>query len=241
VVALEPFLLDKYEFTVGRYRKALADGFQPVAGDQALLRNDDALFAPSDQTRGCTWNGDAKGPAAGIDRESWPLTCVGWYQARALCRFLGADLPSHAQWEYAAAAAGRAEKTRFPWGDEIPDCARAVFARGPTGDCAADGPGPGAVDAEPWASGDATPLGVSGMGGSAAEWTGDAFRPYRDPCWWQTPLHGVGCAETGAPLRSMRGGAWDAPGVGLRSADMVGQPPSYPVSAFGFRCARPGR
>jgi formylglycine-generating enzyme required for sulfatase activity len=235
-VALAPFLLDRYEVTVGRYRQALRDGFVPPHYAEPIP-NDGPLFTSVDPRTSCSFSGDASGPAAGVDRERLPLSCIGWYGAQALCRFLGGDLPSHAEWEYAAAVAGRPARTEFAWGDQQPDCSRAVYGRG-AGACGGDGPAP--VDALPWAAGDVTPLGVVGMGGNVAEWTQDSFRGYADACWWSHPLHGVGCQETLAPERSMRGSDWGEPSSTLLASDTVGQPPSYPLGTFGLRCRRRG-
>jgi formylglycine-generating enzyme required for sulfatase activity len=169
-----------------------------------------------------------------------PLNCIGWYAASALCQFLGGDLPTHAEWEYAATSAGHDHKTQYPWGDDAPDCDRAVWGRAPFQMCGGD-LGPANVNDPPWAQNDVTPLGVVGLGGNVGEWTRDSFRGYADACWWTRPLRGVGCDEVNAPLRSMRGGSYDVPYTpGLLAADMLGQPVSYPVGSFGVRCARKG-
>ncbi len=242
VVAVEPFLLDRYEVTVGRYRDALRRGFAPLDFDPAvnLIQNDGPLLTQA-STYGCTWNGDASGPAARDDREAMPLTCIGHKAARALCRFLGGDLPTSAEWEYAARGVGAVgDGPHYPWGDDEPDCARAAFARN-GGTCSKGGArGPVQVDAEPFASGDVTPLGIVGLGGSESEWARDAFAPYDDPCWTDSPLHGVLCDEMPAPLRMSRGGNWWASENVMLTFIVNMQAPEYPASGQGVRCMRPG-
>jgi formylglycine-generating enzyme required for sulfatase activity len=230
VAVVAPFLIDEHEVTVARYRKALAAGYRPPSeADFDQIVNDGPLLR-SDPRIGCTWN--TGGPAAGIDRERYPLNCISWRNARALCQFLGGDLPTSVEWEYAAtASAGR--KSRYPWGDEAPDCARTVFDR-PT--CPGDAPGPEAVDAMPWAEADRTPLGVAGMGGNVSEWVLDAFRPYRDACWWQHPLRDVGCEEADPPERMLRGAAWDDVAQSMPSSLIIGQAPEFPSAIMGVRC-----
>jgi len=235
VVALEPFLLDRYEVTVGRVRKAISDGFVvDTSTNINLLINNGSLLGASNS--GCTFNRTATGAAA-ADRETMPVNCIGWQTARSLCQFLGGDLPSHAQWEYAAR--GGAESL-YPWGNDAPDCQRAVYGRNSDGCASGSDRGPQPVDAAPWALGDVSPLGVVGLGGSESEWVLDGFRPYKDACWWTHALRGVGCSEVNAPLRSVRGGNWAVTAAPLLSFLIIGEPVQYPSNQEGVRCARRG-
>ncbi len=236
VVVVEPFLLDAYEMTVGRYRKALNDGFVPV--DSSPRLNNGALTGRTEQTS-CTFSGDADGPESGIDRERFPVSCISWYNARALCQFFGGDLPTHAEWEYAATVGSGDLKTEYPWGDDDPTCDRVVFSRADDHLCK-NGVGPSAVNAKPWVDGDVTPLGVHGLGGNLREWTLDSMRPYSDSCWQQQILDGVGCFEDDAPLRSSRGGTWATSAITVRSALVDGEGPGVIQPDKGFRCARKG-
>ncbi|CAN5639815.1 hypothetical protein BH09MYX1_BH09MYX1_30000 [soil metagenome] len=122
VATVPPFLMDKYEVTVGRWRAALAKGFKPkvpaVANPLPLSR--DTCSPPrAGSNAWCTYTATPRVPE---DRETYALSCVDWQSARDFCRFEGGDLPSEAQWEWVAQAVGRTAKTTWPWGNEDPGC-----------------------------------------------------------------------------------------------------------------------
>ena len=236
VRAMDAFLLDVHEVSVGRFRDALAHGLVlPVIGDP--VANDGAIRPEN----ACTWTANAG------DHESFPITCISWENARAFCRFSGGDLPTEDQWEYAATAAGRPRETSYPWGDDPPDCDRAVIGRrAPTGVAAEDkcaarfGPTP--VDDPSWAhpGADVTPNGIVGLAGNVTEWTSTGFVAYSHPAWRDAGLRKPVLAQEHAPLRAVRGGSWYsrillATGSARDAVSLV------PSDDIGFRCARPGR
>lgn len=234
--------VDRFEVTVGRFRKALAAGMLqgyelPIANDASL---DYGVLAP--ESKGCTFSNIPMG------RESFPLNCVTWKTARAFCQAMGGDLPTETQWEYVAAASGRNNReTRYAWGSEDPTCERAVYARASLSvgadDCAPDAPDKGlqALRENEAASGDLTPSGVVGMAGNVREFTLDEYRPYCARCWFEASLEEPICAEDPTAPRSVRGGDWagdeDSLLVGLRNQAL---PIDVWSSRVGFRCVRPG-
>jgi formylglycine-generating enzyme required for sulfatase activity len=227
---LSPFFLDRYEVTVGRFRAAIAAGFE--AGDDPVANDGDLRIEPDvDGSVGlCTWSSAPRG------RESYPLNCVSPTVARAFCRFVGGDLPTEAQWTYAAVIAGRPARTPYPWGRETPDCDRAIIGRIPEGECASRPFGPTAVDGAP---GDASlGLGIIGMHGNVEEWTRDAFHRLYEGCLYGASLHDPLCEDAKAPARTVGGVSF---AQSTLSHDQRQSAAKADVASYvGFRCARAG-
>jgi len=234
IVRLSRFYMDRRELTVGRYREARADGLavDPYVDAVDVRANERATFKEG--------RPDRLGPPDGtwstrnVGREAYPLVYVSWAHAREVCRFYGGDLPTEAQWEYAATAAGRSAKARFAWGDTLPTCDRVASARtaGPLGECGGIGP----VDVgEVGARGDVTPLGIEGLGGNVAEHVRDAAGAYGSPCW-SASSKDPWCDEPLAPLRVARGGSWTTPLGYARATLRHAISPAFPDRSTGFRC-----
>lgn len=104
-VRLSPYRIGRYEVTNEAYVSCVRAGActpavgvtPPVSGASQTLPNDYTSAAP--------WR---RHPAP-----------INWEQALSVCRFWGGDLPTKAQWQYAADGG---DNRRFPWGDE-PRCA----------------------------------------------------------------------------------------------------------------------
>ena len=90
-IYLDAFYIDKYEVTVGQYRKFLAATGYPDP-DWSLIRH----FSLTDDH---------------------PITFVSWEDAVAYAAWAGKSLPTEAQWE--KAARGGLEGKLYPWGDVL--------------------------------------------------------------------------------------------------------------------------
>jgi iron(II)-dependent oxidoreductase len=155
---------------------------------------------------------------------------LSWTGAARLCAWMGARLPTEAEWERAARGD---DLRRFPWGDE-PGCGRFVYTadgKAPEGpiSCAFDGVvESGNLRGE-------SPFGVQGMGGNVWEWVADAYDPeayaHRDPVDPRGPATGE--------RRVQRGGGWtSADPLELRAAARGALDPDQKLPDVGVRCAR---
>jgi iron(II)-dependent oxidoreductase len=137
------------------------------------------------------------------DFDSWlplephrPVLHVNWFEAEAYCRWAGRRLPTEAEWEAAAASAGDLAdpKRRFPWGEALPDAARARL----------DGYALGCCDAAALPAGDSA-CGCRQMIGNVWEWTASDFGPY--PGFTLDPYQDYSRPWFGTH-KVLRGGAW---------------------------------
>ncbi|MEI9942015.1 MAG: formylglycine-generating enzyme family protein [Pseudomonadota bacterium] len=251
-VTLSPYWLDKYEVTVGRFRRFVEsyDGNKPARGagahprvpasgwksewndylpaDRAALEA--TLIANSSQ---CNPNYRTWTPAPG-NSECLPVNCVDWYISFAFCAWDGGRLPSEAEWEFAAAAGD--QNRLFPWGPEPPDDSRAVLgclASG-TSDCSPADIRP--VGSRPSGNGF---WGQADLAGSLLERTRDVYDP---------EFYGTGAAlgsdiinlsfdatEGGSPIR---GGGYLSSAADLRAAYRNTALRASPWDGVGWRCAR---
>ncbi len=144
-VTLSPFEIDRTEVRVADYARCVSAG---------------ACSPPGFST------GDPR-----FDRPDLPVVLVSWNDARDYCGWVGARLPTEAEWEYTARGVGRRV---FPWGNVFNGhlCNHGMLARDPTN--ARDGfAGLAPVGSFPDG---ATPLGIQDMAGNASEWVADTAR-----------------------------------------------------------------
>ncbi|MBK6528241.1 MAG: SUMF1/EgtB/PvdO family nonheme iron enzyme [Deltaproteobacteria bacterium] len=196
-VQLTAFCMDEAEVTVSAYATC-------------------ATCSAPDTTTNCNWG------VAG--RESHPVNCVDWAQARAYCQSRGGDLPTEAQWEYAARGTdGRI----YPWGNDAPTsqlCWRGDV-RTRSGTCP--------VRTYPLGN---SPFGLFDMAGNVWEWTSDYYAPYTGSAssYVMNPPGPVSGTS-----RVFRGASWDqVSAINVHASYRNYNSPTVRNYVLGFRCAR---
>lgn len=164
------------------------------------------------------------------ERRSHAANLVSWQGARAYCAWIGGDLPTEAQWEYAARGS---DARRFPWGNEpgcgtgITDPTQTWSREMQTPPCEQEGTVASANLRGPSA------MGLHGMGGNVWEWVRDGYAP--DAYAHHAPRDPVGPME--GELRVQRGGGWADPDAeDLRASNRVAMPADTMMVDVGFRC-----
>ncbi len=209
-VELGGFAIDRHEVTFGDYRECVEAGL--CSGP--FLRSCWVWTGPDD---GLVWGAEIPEQMLADDH---PVVCVSWAEAATYCNAVGKRLPTEAEWERAARGLdGRI----FPWGDDEPDCARAVV------DGCTEFTQP--VGSKPTG---ASPVGALDMAGNVSEWVFDWWgkRSYRESQESNPtgPLRGE--------VRAIRGGSFYTGLSDSRASYRYGLDPLARTSLVGFRCAR---
>jgi serine/threonine-protein kinase len=204
-VTLESFWIDRTEVSNTKYELCVAAG----AGCNESSYVDDTRF-----------NGD-----------DYPVVGITWYDAMAYCQWTGGQLPSEAQWEYAA----RGQTSNiYPWGNTF-DGALMNFC---DANCSFDwkdseqddrykltAPVGIFPDGASW-------VGALDMAGNVWEWVNDWYdRDY----YAISPVENPTGPEAG-DYKVLRGGSWDNLEPHVRAATRTSITPDDPNNYLGFRC-----
>jgi formylglycine-generating enzyme required for sulfatase activity len=203
-VAVDGFWIDRHPVTNAQFaRFVAATGYvtvaeQPLRPDQhpelpdALRVAGSAVFVmpARDGTRGnppewwryvpgADWRHPA-GPASSIRRaDSHPVVHIAFADAVAYARWAGADLPTEAEWEFAARGALGGKD--YAWGDEMRPggkwMANTWQGPFPFENTGADG----FIGTSPVGCYAANGYGLYDMAGNVWEWTWDWYRPGHEP------------------------------------------------------------
>ncbi|MCP4407855.1 MAG: SUMF1/EgtB/PvdO family nonheme iron enzyme [Gammaproteobacteria bacterium] len=162
--------------------------------------------------------------------ENNPAVGNTWFEAYYFALWLDAQLPTEAQWEYAARGGKDGQRTKYYFGDKAEDLTRhAWFGEG-------DRPHAHAVDDVNPHTGreNLNPLGLANMHGNVYEWCADW---YNSVYYGQSPDEDPEGPERGS-RRVVRGGGWYRGAGYCRSAIRNYFVPGIRDYRLGFRLAR---
>jgi formylglycine-generating enzyme required for sulfatase activity len=184
------------------------------------------------------------GPDRRFRRPRQPVSSIDWTNARAYCRSVNKRLPTEAEFERAVRGD---DGRRYPWGDDRPTRAHAVFGASVTEDVATHPLGRG-------------PYGHHDLTGNVWEWIEDYYDPFAYRRAGAAQGRPGSCREILATLtelrarrmqgftgsnpipteceRNLRGGAFNFDRYGMRSTNRVHHPGRFRLVMSGFRCAR---
>jgi formylglycine-generating enzyme required for sulfatase activity len=253
-VSVDSFGLDRYEVTVGRFRKfvdAVVGGWQPAAGSGKHTHLSGGQIA-GESGWDANWNSELFTDKNEWDSElscnsilqTWtfkagsdenkPQNCMNWFQAYAFCIWDGGFLPSEAEWEYAAA--GGSENRLYPWGQPEPNKTRAVYGCLSSGTLGCELASLLVVGSTPLGKG---MYGQMDLAGSLNEWNLDWY----SETWYKYANSSAVCKNCAnvsgeTSLRVVRGGSFESNALSLRSVSRRGFGPTADRYFVGVRCAR---
>ena len=208
MVNVSTFQMMRTEITVGMYRLCVDAG---------------VCSEPNTFSDYCHWTAEAE------ERERYPANCLSWFQLNTFADWVGARLPSEAEWEFAAR--GGIDANVYPWGVDEPSCDLASY-----GGCIQ---GSSEVCSFPMGN---TAQGLCDMSGNVWEWVQDEWHlsydgaPNDGSGWCES----AGCSADPSNLtfRVMRGGYWNGEATTVRSSYRMNGDPNI---NFGFRGGRLAR
>ncbi|WP_084267726.1 formylglycine-generating enzyme family protein [Azohydromonas lata] len=260
-VQVQDFLIDRHEVTnaqfaafvkatgyVTRAQRPLDAWAYPGVPRERLVPSSVVFVPPQRPTPaygwwqlvpGADWR-HPRGPGSGIEGlENHPVVHVAYEDAQAYARWLGRELPSEAQWEYAAR--GGRDGEAYPWGNTPAVQGRAMAnswqGRFPFEDDGADGH----AGTAPVGCFEANGFGLVDVVGNVWEWTWDRWRERHAQDGGDNPME-VRLAQAEAPRgtqpRVIKGGSFlCAPDfcVRYRPASRQPQDPLLATQHLGFR------
>jgi formylglycine-generating enzyme required for sulfatase activity len=243
------FRLDRFEVTVGRFRRFVAAG----GGTAALVPPAGLGAHPSLLGSGwqSSWNAELEPDAASLmarlqsgpghtwtnapgANEARPINHVVWLEAFAFCAWDGGRLPTEAELSFAAV--GGSEQRVYPW--SVPPSSSVIDSSYAAHDCLGDGL-PACADADLRPVGSYSPKGDGRWGhadlvGNVAEWALDQWNAA-----WLLPC--TDCARLRADLYTFRisgGGDYRTDPSDLTGAKRRDLSAFYRWDRQGLRCAR---
>lgn len=215
-VNLKPFYMDKYEITNQQYAQYLNDSKssynlnRPIKLEELKIRNAQYIVK------------------AGY--HNYPMRNLTYLEANQFCRYYDGDLPTEAQWEYAASfdqftatkyLFSNSENTLLPGELNFENSNETRISISEVGSFPSSSPSE-----------------LFDMGGNVWEWTKDYYRSD----YYSLLSSGSLSVEPQGPIlssmRSIRGGAFNSESIATRTTMRLGVHPKTSLLNLGFRCVK---
>ncbi len=234
-VTLPGFWIDQTEVTnamFGKFVKAtnyLTEAEKPLWSYEFNLNTKEQGGIP-----GADWR-HPRGPKSSVSGLSThPVVHVSWNDSAAYCEWVGARLPSEAEWEKSARGV---DGRTYPWGEAAPDGKLLNYADVNLdvdwADKSVDDGNEFTAPVGSYPTG-VSPYGAYDMAGNVWEWVADW---YADSYYQDSPSDNP-TGPTAGDGRTLRGGSWNNEADFVRTSNRVWYAPVGPYGNLGFRCAK---
>ena len=230
-VTVEAFWIDKTEVSNAQF-----SDFVNLTGYKTTAELEGYGTSNGEDIQGATFY-HPRGLDTGIDDvPDHPVVQVSWQDAKTYCEWVGARLPTEAEWE--KAAKGDANDRIFPWGNafQLPEFDVSTVTNFCSDSCPQEGKDPNVDDGYAYTApvdsfpAGASPYGALNMAGNVWEWVDGAYLGY--------PGNVYELPETfDESSKVVRGGSWDNAAQHLRATFRQNNEPRLRSAGTGFRCA----
>jgi serine/threonine-protein kinase len=200
VVSLDAYWMDKTEVTNLQYKQCVIAGICEVP------------------TSGSSYSIDTY--YENVEYNNYPMLNVNWKMANKYCEWVGARLPTEAEWEKAARGL---DGRQYPWGNNPPQSSLANYDQ-INGDTVQVGQFPEG----------ASPYGIYDMAGNVWEWVSDIYGEK----YYQESAKRNPTGPTSGNYYVIRGGAWNTNAESLRAANRDLLKSYESMNIIGFRCVQ---